>query len=206
MAGSRLPARAVRAASATLPGMAMVAAVLAGGEGRRMGGPKAGLELAGRTLLGHAVAAARDAGLRPVVVARPDSRLPATDAEVWHEPSGGPRHPLAGIVAALARAGEDGVVALACDTPLLPPRLLAQLAARDATTLVRAGGRLHPLPGRYTAAAAPALAAALAAEAPLRDTLAALGAEILGEPDANSLLNVNRPEDFERARALLEGR
>ncbi|CAA9505064.1 MAG: hypothetical protein AVDCRST_MAG30-2149, partial [uncultured Solirubrobacteraceae bacterium] len=61
----------------------------------------------------------------------------------------------------------------------------------------------HPLPGRYAAAAAPALTAALGAEGSLRDTLASLGAEILDEPDADSLLNVNTPEDLARARALL---
>ncbi len=182
----------------------MVAAVLAGGAGRRMGGPKAGVVLAGRTLLDRAVAAARNAGLEPVVLAKAGMELPETGAPVWPEPDE-PRHPLAGIVAALEGAGEAGVVALACDTPLLEPRLLAALAAREATTLVRAGGRLHPLPGRYAAAAAPALAAALAAEAPLRATLAALGADVLDEPDERGLLNVNSPADLERARGLLLG-
>jgi len=182
--------------------MGMVAAVLAGGEGRRMGGPKAGVELGGRTLLDRAVAAARAAGLTPVVLAKPGTPLPPADAEVWLEPAE-PRHPLAGIVAALARAGPAGVVALACDTPFVDPSLLAALAARDATTLVRAGGRLHPLPGRYAAAAAPALAAALAAEAPLRDALARLGAGILDAPDEAALLNLNTPADLERARARL---
>lgn len=184
--------------------MAMVAAVLAGGAGRRMGGPKAGVVLAGRTLLERAVLTARDAGLRPVVVAKPGMALPQTGAEVWLEPAE-PRHPLTGIVAALARAGDEGIVALACDTPLLEPRLLAALAARQDTTLVRAGGRLHPLPGRYAAAAAPALAAALAAEAPLRATLGGLGAGVLDERDERVLLNVNSPADLERAGALLGG-
>ncbi len=176
----------------------MVAAVLAGGESRRMGEPKAGLGLGGRTLLELAVAAAREAGLRPVVLAKPGDPLPPVDAERWDEPAE-PRHPLAGIVAALERAGPGGIVALACDTPFLPPRLLADLAARETTTLVRtADGRLHPLPGRYVDVAP--LRAALAARAPLQATLLDLGAAILEEPDAGALLNVNRPEDLAAAR------
>lgn len=165
-----------------------------------MGEPKAGLDLGGRTLLERAVAVARAAGLEPVVVAKARSALPAVDAERWPEPDA-PRHPLTGIVAALARAGPNGIVALACDTPLLPAPLLVALAARDALTLVRTpDGRLHPLPGRYPQAAAAPLAEALAAGAPLQRTLLDLGAEILDEPDADALLNVNRPEDLARAR------
>jgi molybdenum cofactor guanylyltransferase len=184
--------------------MAMVAAVLAGGASRRMGEPKAGLVVEGRTLLERAVAAAREAGLRPVVVAKATSPLPPVDAERWTEPDL-PRHPLAGIVAALKTAGPAGIVALACDTPFVPARLLAELAGRDATTLVRAGGRLHPLPGRYAAQALAPLAAALADEAPLQRALLALGAAVLDEADEAALANVNTPEDLVRARARAAG-
>ncbi|MBA2516564.1 MAG: molybdenum cofactor guanylyltransferase [Solirubrobacterales bacterium] len=182
--------------------MAMVAAVLAGGESRRMGEPKAALELEGRTLLERAVGAAHAAGLRPVVVAKADTTLPRVDAERWDEPVD-PRHPLAGIVAALRAAGSDGIVALACDTPFVPPRLLRALAERPRTTLVRAGGRLHPLPGRYAADSCAPLADALARSAPLQQALLDLGAEILDEPDGPALLNVNHPQDLEAARAWL---
>jgi molybdopterin-guanine dinucleotide biosynthesis protein A len=183
--------------------MAMVAVVLAGGASRRMGEPKAGLELHGRPLLEHAVAAARAAGLEPVVLAKPGDPLPAVDAERWDEPAE-PRHPLTGIIAALERAGPQGIVALACDTPFVRPALLDALAARTVTTLVRTpDGRLHPLPGRYADAAA--LRAPLAAGAPLVRTLIDLGAAVLDEPDAASLLNVNRPGDLERAARVLDG-
>ena len=181
----------------------MVAAVLAGGESRRMGASKAGLVLAGATLLERAVAAARAAGLEPVVVAKADSVLPPVDAARWMEPAA-PRHPLTGIVAALERAGDAGVVALACDTPLLPARLLTALATRDELTLVRTpDGRLHPLPGRYPAGVRDALAAARDAGAPMQRTLADLGARVLDEPAADALLNVNRPEDLRLAAARL---
>lgn len=183
----------------------MVAAVLAGGESRRMGVPKAALELGGRTLLERSVSAAREAGLRPVVMAKRGMPLPPTDAERWDEPVE-PRHPLMGILAALERAGAEGIVALACDTPFVPARLLAELASRRRTTLVRAGGRLHPLPGRYAVSSSASLAAALAVRAPLQRALLDLGAQILDELDPDALLNLNRPGDMERARARLGAR
>ena len=168
-----------------------------------MGEPKAGLELGGETLLERAVATARAAGLAPVIVAKADSVLPPVDAERWPEPAE-PHHPLTGIVAALERAGGAGVVALACDTPFLPGRLLRALAACDGLALVRTpDGRLHPLPGRYPAGARAALAAARDAGAGLQRTLVALGARVLDEPEADALLNVNRPEDLSRAAARL---
>lgn len=158
-----------------------------------MGEPKAALELGGRTLLARAVATARAAGLRPVVIAKPAMALPAVDAERWDEPAE-PLHPLTGLRAALARAGPEGCVALACDTPFAAPALLAALAGRPARTFVRAGGRLHPLPGRYPAEALPA-----------GGSLLGLDADVLDWPVAGDLLNVNSPEDLALAQLRLNG-
>ena len=79
-------------------------AVLAGGRSRRMGGPKAGLELGGRALVEWPLAAAREAGLEAVVVAKAATALPLLEVPVWTEPDE-PSHPLTGLVCALERAG-----------------------------------------------------------------------------------------------------
>ncbi|WP_022927105.1 molybdenum cofactor guanylyltransferase [Patulibacter americanus] len=193
-----------RAPAATPP--AAVVAILAGGRSRRMGTPKAGVLLDGRPLLEHAVAAVRSAGLIPVVVAKDDSLLPRTDAERWGEPAE-PRHPLAGVAAALGRAGVP-VVVLPVDLPRVPPGLLAHLAARpEPLVVVEGAGRLHPLLGRFDPRHAPALAQAAAEGAPVVRTVRALGAvtvdgDVLaafGDPAAY-LVNVNRPEDLDSAR------
>ena len=63
-----------------------VGAVLAGGLSRRMGEPKAMVELAGRPLVARVVATVGSAGLEPVVVAKPDSPLPQLDCRVLSEP------------------------------------------------------------------------------------------------------------------------
>jgi molybdopterin-guanine dinucleotide biosynthesis protein A len=171
-------------------------AVLAGGRGRRMGAPKPLVELAGRPLVEHPVAAAAAAGLRAVVVAKPGTPLPA-GLTVWHEPER-PVHPLLGIVTALERAG-GAVVVAACDMPFVPVELLARLAAGPEAA-VRAGGRLEPFPARYEPAWLPELHAALAAEASLTATLEALAPAAIELDDPRPLRSVNTPAELEAAR------
>ncbi len=187
---------------------APLAVVLAGGRSARMGRPKAGVELAGRPLAAWVLAAAAEAGLEAVVVAKPGSVLPALGVAVWHEPEAA-SHPLAGLVAALERAAPRAVLALACDMPFVAPGLLRALAALDAVAgAARAGGRLHPFPGRYAPSALGPLRDGLAREAPVREVLAALEPVILEEAElraygdpARMLLGVNDPEALRRAEA-----
>ena len=110
-------------------------AVLAGGASRRMGTPKATLELGGRPLLEYPLAAVQGAGLEPAVVAKPGSPLPPLAVPRWDEPAE-PVHPLTGIVAALTAARGRPVLAVACDMPFVTAELLADLAARAAPLVV----------------------------------------------------------------------
>ena len=144
-----------------------VGAVLAGGLSSRMGSPKALAELGGRPMLARIVGTVGSAGLEPVVVAKPDSPLPKLDCRVLTEPSE-PRHPLSGLVAALNASAGRGVVAIGCDMPLVPARLLTWLAQLEEEVAVcEVGGRLEPLLGRYSPIAIE-LALARDAGAPLR--------------------------------------
>ena len=170
-----------------------------------MGTPKAGVLLDGRPLLAHVAAAARAAGLTPVVVAKRDGPLPDADVQRWAEPDE-PRHPLTGVAAALRRAGAP-VVVVPVDLPRVAPGLLAALAAHPARlVVVEAAGRLHPLLGRFDPADADALEDAARAGAPVVRTVLALGAVVLGEDEvarhgdpARLLANLNRPEDLRDA-------
>ena len=54
----------------------VLAVVLAGGLGSRLGGEKALAEIAGRPLVSYVVGAAVAAGLETVVAAKPDTELP----------------------------------------------------------------------------------------------------------------------------------
>lgn len=183
-----------------------IGAVLAGGRGSRLGGAKATTELAGKPLIAYPITALAEAGMEPVVVAKRDSPLPPLPWRTVWEPEE-PRHPLAGIVAALRKFPERPLVAVACDMPFLAPALLAHLAASpEPLALPELEGKLHPFPGRYDASLLSALEAALAASEPLRDALARLGPRRLGAEQLSQfgspgqlLFNVNTPTDLDRA-------
>jgi molybdopterin-guanine dinucleotide biosynthesis protein A len=189
----------------------IVGAVLAGGASRRMGTPKATLELGGRPLIEYPLAAVQGAGLDPAVVAKRDSTLPPLAVPRWDEPAE-PTHPLTGIVAALTAARGRPVLAVACDMPFVTAELLADLAARGGRDLVlpETAGRLHPLLARWEPAMLPALRDALAREAPLHELAEDLDAQRIGEAElrrfgdpARLLFNVNDAADLERAAKLL---
>jgi molybdenum cofactor guanylyltransferase len=167
-------------------------AVLAGGRGTRMGGAKAVADFGGEPLIARPLRAAAAAGLDAVVVAKTSTSLPALDVPVWHEPDE-PSHPLLGIVTALERA-QRPVVAIGCDMPFATPDLLARLAAGPEAA-VRTCGEIAPFPARYEPAALPALRAALALEAPVRATLAALQPGTI-DVDERLVASINTPDEL----------
>jgi molybdenum cofactor guanylyltransferase len=187
-----------------------VGAILAGGLGRRLGGRKALAELGGRPLVSRVVGVVGAAGLEPVVVAKPDTQLPRLDCRVLSEPTE-PRHPLTGLVTALGASAGRGVVAIGCDMPFVPRRLLSWLADLDDELAVcEVGGRLQPLLARYPQSASTQLTASLERGEAMRDAVAALDPRIVqedelarfGDPE-EIVFNINSPEDLERAHELL---
>lgn len=193
-------------------GMRIFGVILAGGQGRRMGGvDKALLPLAGRPLIAHV----RDR-LEPQVeglaisangeAARFRLGLPVL-------PDGIGAGPLAGICAALDWAGAQGataVVSVPVDAPFLPgdlcPRLcLAAEAAPEGLALARAGGRVHPTFGLWPVGLLGPLRAFLAsgAKPKVMDFAAAHGAAEATFPDPVAFENLNTPEELARAESLL---
>jgi len=183
--------------------------VLVGGRGSRLGGAKAAAPLAGRPLASYPLAALAEAGLETMVCAKPGETLPPLGFPVLVEPQL-PRHPLCGVVAAL-REVEQPVVAVACDLPLLPPELLAALAAAPEPLVVPApGGRPQPLAARYAPELLPELEAAMDRKAPLTRTVEALDPRLLGDEELRRygdpdriFHNVNEPRDLAEAERLL---
>jgi molybdenum cofactor guanylyltransferase len=177
-----------------------------------MGTAKAMVEIAGLPMVSRIVSSVGSAGLEPVVVAKPDSPLPRLDCRVLAEPAE-PRHPLTGLVAALRASAGRGVVAIACDMPLVPAKFLAWLAEiEERVAVCRVNGRLEPLLGRYSPAVADQLAENLTDGEPMRDAVTALDPYIVGEDklarfgDPETIVfNVNQPSDVQRAERLLRG-
>jgi molybdenum cofactor guanylyltransferase len=189
-----------------------IGVVLAGGVGRRMGGGKATVALHGAPLLAYPVAALQAALPEVVVVAKPDTELPPLPGvAIWTEPPE-PRHPLTGIVHALAFAGGRSVLVCAGDLPFASAGLARELVAAGAAGAPavgpRAGGRLQPLFARYEPAALEPLAATLAGPEQLgrlTDVVAALDPRVLELDDERAFFNVNVPEDLLTAAGLMDG-
>jgi molybdopterin-guanine dinucleotide biosynthesis protein A len=134
------------------------AIVLAGGRARRLGGvAKPQLEVAGRTLLDHVVAAVR--GAQRVIVVGPEQPVAGDVLFCREDPPGA--GPVAAIAAALPHTSAEAVLVLAADLPQIAPavpELLSALPGSGAALLVDAGGRVNYLAGAWRR---PDLAAAL---------------------------------------------
>jgi molybdopterin-guanine dinucleotide biosynthesis protein A len=176
-------------------------AVLAGGAASRLGGAKALTELAGRPLISYPLDVLAQAGLEAVVVAKADSPLPSLDVNVVVEAEE-PRHPLAGIVTALHRAGPRGALVLPCDAPFVSPMLVRVLASAARTTGVRTRGRAHPVIAFYAPDSLDRLQRAVAEDESATAALESLEPEWI-EAFESETFNVNTSGDLARAEELL---
>lgn len=186
----------------------LIVAVLAGGEGRRMGGVKALRPFRGAPLVAHAVGLGRRWSDAVVVVVRAAAQVAgAVDAPLVFD-RGDIEGPLAGLAAALAHAraaGAELVQTLPCDMPnlpdALPARLRAGLGATHAAALPAADGNLEPACGLWRVGALESLPAYLGAgRSSLRGFAAACGLSTVdfGPEAARAFANANSPEALER--------
>jgi molybdopterin-guanine dinucleotide biosynthesis protein A len=176
--------------------MTVEACILAGGLSSRMGRDKARLRLGGKTLLARARQAAQQAGL-PVRVIRRDL-VPRCG-------------PLGGVYTALRTTRFDSVLLLPCDMPFVTPALLQQLMAelRAGTEAVFFAGEQVGFPFVVRVTALAAVERQLEAKRfALHDLAAVLQATTFrsAESSAWSALNINTPEDYDRARELTPGK
>jgi molybdenum cofactor guanylyltransferase len=184
----------------------VVGAVLAGGEGRRLGGgSKPSATLAGRPLAAYPAEALAGVCERVALVGKADTELPELDGvERWDEPAA-PRHPLTGIVHALERAGGP-VLVCAADMPLVTAdacRTLLQAAASAGSPAVvaAAAGVLQPVFGLYGPAALEAFGEA-PEDAPLTRTVESLDPVRVALPPG-LVRSVNTPDELAEAEELL---
>jgi molybdopterin-guanine dinucleotide biosynthesis protein A len=179
--------------------------VLAGGAGRRIGGDKCTVELAGRPLILYPIEILRCVCEQIVVVAKQGTRLPdlSGQAEVWIEPDE-PQHPLAGVVHALRVATARKVRVLGCDMPLVPEELLRALvkAADGAGAVAHCGDFAEPLCACYTKRALDGLQQFQPDDRAI-DVVERMGVSYVEWENCDAVLSVNRPEDVIRAQALL---
>jgi len=125
----------------------VAAVILAAGLGRRFGGPKAGAQFRGQTLLVHVVALARNAGLKPVIAVVSDAQLvpEGVVGVVNPKPERGLSSSLQLGIAAVP-PGMAALVLLVDQPTLAAESIAAMLAARGRRPILAAGsgGRLAP--------------------------------------------------------------
>jgi molybdopterin-guanine dinucleotide biosynthesis protein A len=131
---------------------AVTGVVLAGGQGRRMGGVDKGLvELDGKPMIAHVLDRFRPQVAELLINANQNTeRYGAFGYPVVADAVGGFAGPLAGLHAAMARATHSLVATVPCDSPFLPSdlvqRLMEGLATNDAELAVaRTFDQPHPV-------------------------------------------------------------
>ena len=191
----------------------VAAAVLAGGQGRRLGGVvKPLLVVGGRRIIDRQLEILAPLFDRIAIVANDPAPFAGLEIPVIADRKGPGQGPLAGLDAALAwlPADLDAVVCVAADMPFLAPALLAGLrdAAPAAALVPRPSSGPEPLCARYHRSLAPVVAASLAAGTramhAFLDVLVSHSdltwldepALRLLDPDLRTFTNINTPGDL----------
>ena len=202
---------------ARLPRPAAIVAILAGGEGRRLGGiTKALLSIDGRPLWRWAIDALAHQGLGCVLSVAAGSAAAAWVIEsgvpsvIDAVPDGGP---LAGIAAAIdwARTAcpeANTVVSVPVDVPFVPPDLVARLTAAaplDGIAVAESAGRQHHAIAAWPITCRDQLATAISGgEAAVHRFQARVETTTVHWPAEpfDPFFNINTPDDLRAAEGL----
>lgn len=181
--------------------------VLAGGTSRRMGRPKAWLEVGDTILLRWVVDRLAPAFSEVMTAFAEPEQLeqPVPYRVVFdRKRSGGP---LAGIEAGLLAARVDPVFVIACDMPYVTSQLahIAVAAARTCDAAVpRIDGRPEPVCAAYRKSALPYITAALdSGSRRAAEVLAGMDVTWLEDVDSEVVRSLNTPDDYLRFRTSL---
>lgn len=200
-------------------GAKIVGVLLAGGLARRMGGGDKPLRLlAGRPLLDHVIDRLRPQVSGLVLNANGDpARFAAYGLPVVGDSVPGYAGPLAGVLAGLDWAAANRadcplIVSVATDAPFLPTDLVARMAAAMVAegadlACAASGGQAHPVIGLWPVRLRDDLRRAVVDEGLRKVDLWTARYRLVEVPFSDQpidpFFNANRPDDLERAAALL---
>jgi len=177
--------------------------VLAGGEGRRMGGGKPLRLLKGQSLIALSTELARTWSRDIAVAVRDPVQVGLQAAPVLSDRDQIPG-PLAGLASALSWAaclGYDRVLIIPCDAPRLPAdlaeRLDDALKPGAGAAIPRSQGRLHPACSLWRTTVLDLLKAEVAAgRSSLRNLAERSNCVVVDWVDGAAFANVNTPSDL----------
>lgn len=185
----------------------MNAALLAGGQSRRLGGrPKGLVVLEGHTLVARLVAVLRAMGQTPGIIGDPAGPYAALGLPIYPDLLTD-RGPPGGVHAALAAAEPGWVCVLSVDLPFIDVPTLAALRAqcRDQHAVVaEANGHLQPLAGWWHTRAFPILDAGLRAQrSGFKPLLAALEVTVVPWSDGRPFTDLDTADEVAAAGGQL---
>ena len=177
--------------------------ILAGGQGKRMGGNKGLQLLRGRPLIQWVLDSVRPQSDEILISANSSrAEYPAFGFPVIADNLPEGAGPLAGLQSALLAARHEWVASVPCDTPFLPEDLIARLYAviGDAEAAVAVvDGKKQPTIALYRKRVSPRLAAYLASgKRKVGDWLEALPAHEACFDDPAGFINVNTLDELNR--------
>lgn len=199
------------------PKPAWTAAILAGGEARRLDGiDKSALAVGAGSILDRQLSLLRSLTPHILIVARDRLRIQRVDVPLVVDriPGAGA---LGGIYTALMEAPTEQVLVIACDMPFLTAPFLTRLIERGAdadVALPRDARGRHPLCASYARRIAGHLQTRIDnGQLRVGDAIAVLDVREIGpdeltelDPDGRLLLNVNTPDDYRQARVAAASR
>jgi molybdopterin-guanine dinucleotide biosynthesis protein A len=192
------------------------AAILAGGQARRLGGiDKSALVVGARSILDRQLTLLRGLTRHLLIVTNDRSRVQPVGVPVVVDRIGG-AGALGGLYTALVEAPTEQVLVIGCDMPFLTAPFLQFLVERGRDTdaaIPRDEQGRHPLCASYARRTAPHFHARIKAgdlrigEALMDLTVREVGPGDLApfNLDGRLLLNVNTPADYQLARSIAAG-
>ncbi len=191
------------------------AAILAGGQNRRMGTNKALLEIGGKSILERTAVLLQGLFEEVMVIGFDIEAYSPLGLPVW--PDIRPGHgSLGGIHTALSRATHQWVLCVACDMPFLNSAVVTYLLSRTDDRIDAVIPRLaegwEPLCAVYSKNILPVIERSLeAGEHKIKKALEGINYRIVesGEvrpfdPRLLTFFNINTPQDLDLARQMLE--
>lgn len=186
----------------------MLAAILSGGKNSRYPSLKGLIEIDGAGIIERSIVMLRGLGIDVAISTNEPEHYFGFGVPLIGDtvPSAGP---MSGIVSVMDAMGAEELFAIACDMPFVRAemvRYIIEHRAKEATVPV-IGGRPEPLLAVYTRAAAERMrglihegSTSIAQMLPRMDVRYIEDEELRAiDPEGESFLNINTPEDYDRA-------